>query len=680
MWRETAAILLASSISPEFRARLSSLAGIPKRSDTMGIAIGNALDDIEWTKATEKFTKSARIFERQIVASGKIKENLPKKFVASMAFEAVDPRATLWADQHAAILVREITEETRSAIQKIILDALNGDYTIDDAGELVSRVIGLTVRQARAVENSYNATIENLVNDGMSRRSATARARELAKAYRERLILKRGEMIARTEIMRAANNGRLLSWAQAIDAGVIDPTMVKEWRTYPGYGANGPCPICLELRGVTVPVLSEFPNGALMPPGHPFCRCTAILVPPTRGLPRIAQVGGGYATPKIDPLGSELASEIRSNEVAKFNPNHDRRGRFSRAPSGSGGRISHLPTDRVSREFAARLAAGDSRLLSDWGAYEITVNNGSGKAANEFLDLTRNRTPVNRVAVVTDGPRIQSVETPKSLQRKFRPDERHTKQDLAPGLVNNVIDTSPRDTMPLKKYDSAEWVGESAGVRNSSYKIMSNHAEHKIKISDPDTQSLLQKDGTFDTNTLTLTPKDAGPRTDRLRAHNILLAGHRAKGSQPVLWRGVNNKLAVDDAGTLIKAGDTFDLGSASFSRDAIVAGAFAENADYSTIIRVAAGSRGVRAVPKKLETYTELSTVKHEQEVILQGRFRVLSISTIEYRREGKPKNLGTRAGQFPLKTRTQTVIEIEHLGTFDPITGTYSEGATVV
>jgi hypothetical protein len=121
-------------------------------------------------------------------------------------------------------------------------------------------------------------------------------------------------------------------------------------------------------------------------------------------------------------------------------------------------------------------------------------------------------------------------------------------------------------------------------------------------------------------------------------------------------------------------------LGSASFSRDAIVAGAFAERADYSTIIRVAAGSRGVRAIPQKGKNYIGVKIAKHEQEVILQGRFRVTSISTIEYREQGKPKNLGTRAGQFPLRTRTQTVIEIEHIGTFDPLTGTYSEGATVV
>jgi hypothetical protein len=964
----------------------------------MSLAVGNALDDLEWTKATEQFTKSARIFERQIVAAGKIKENLPKKYVASMAFDAVDPRATLWADQHAAILVREITDETRSAIQKIILDALNGDYTIDDAGELVSRVIGLTERQAKAVENSYNATIENLVKDGMSRRSAIVRASELAKAYRERLITKRGEMIARTEIMRAANNGRMLSWAQAMDAGLIEPTMQKEWRTFPGYGATGPCPICLELRGVTVPVLSEFPNGALMPPGHPFCRCTAILVPPTRGLPRIAQVGGGYVQPKVDPLGSALASDIRSNEVAKFNPHHDRLGRFSHAsgahmdtgnagllhhggtpssgwkaaeeslektfgkisitgnsdlkvptdtspkngsaaraaetmwtrliPSarkqgffstgckpmrlysaqhlgliedaesaklqsagaigdngrpigeltirslrwrmgasysamernalkmhasirsgkpeqptlyrgmkglsqsplstwasslkqgesitlplssfsrdpriaktyggesvsefvalvrvkagsrghavrsqyihdqevvtsgifkitavehvertidvygkprqqkivyvdieqtevpdidltkisdtslvaksspefglllvdwlegfadarsriltvakfnphhdkrgrfarkpGSGGTITHLPTDPIGRQFREKIPAGDIRHETWMGPYEIVAHGDSTSAAKQLLDLTRNQTSVNTNTTVGETGKLTRIPKEPSARRKFRPDEPHTQYDISrhEDMIDKVIDTSPPDTMPLSRYDSMQWTGDSHKARRMARLILSNNEEHRAFIESLPS-GLRKPDGSIDTDNTTF-------GADRLLAHNVMLSAHKAKGEQPTLWRGISRPLTDSRDGKPIRSGDTFDLTPASFTRDAIIAHDFSQAGDMSTIIRVRPGARGVRAVPQSDKSMSA-KIAKAEQEVIVQGRFRVVSVSTIRHSAPGK---WDAKSKKFTVVQQVTTVIDVEHVGTFDPMTGILTPNATV-
>lgn len=215
-------------------------------------AIEQIITEMAWEKTMEALQGGAtRLLQAQIIKGGGISANIPKSIATRFAFDAVDDRAVLWAEAQAGALIREIDEETRTAIKKIVVDSLKGGYSGDDAAEMVSRIIGLNTRQTRAVENLYQNSVKSLIEDGVPARRASARAKKMANEYRERLIEYRGKMIARTEIMRAANNGRLLSWAQAVDDGLMESSMLKEWRTYPGFGARGPCPICLELRGTT---------------------------------------------------------------------------------------------------------------------------------------------------------------------------------------------------------------------------------------------------------------------------------------------------------------------------------------------------------------------------------------------------------------------------------------------
>lgn len=326
------AVNLASAKVSAAMGRLGKLQTIT--SEEVDEAIEQLIIEMAWEKTMEALQGSAsRLIQAQIVKGGGITANIPRSIAARFSFDVADDRAVLWAEAQAGALIREIDDETRTAIKKIVVDSLKGGYSGDDAAEMVSRIIGLNTRQTRAVENLYQNTVKSLTEDGVSSRQARARAKKMAAEYRERLIEYRGKMIARTEIMRAANNGRLLSWAQALDDGLIASTMLKEWRTYPGFGARGPCPICLDLRGSTVEVFAEFPNGSMMPPAHPFCRCTSILVPPTRGTTRTAQVGGGYLGP-IDPIGAVLSQEVDST-VEKANPYHDpKTGRFTHAPTG----------------------------------------------------------------------------------------------------------------------------------------------------------------------------------------------------------------------------------------------------------------------------------------------------------------------------------------------------------
>lgn len=368
-------------------------------------AIQEIITEMAWEQTMGRLQERAvGLFSRQINESGKLTANIPKRIASQFAFDMADDRAIAWAEAQAGALIKEISDETRDAVKKIVLDSLRGGYTGDEAGEMISRIIGLNTRQVQAVENLYQRTFQNLIEDGTTVSRARARARKMASDYRDRLLAQRGQLIARTEIMRAANNGRMLSWAQAFDDGLIDASMLKEWRTYPGFGARGPCPICLDLRGSTVEVFKEFPNGSMMPPAHPYCRCTAILVPPSRGLPTTAPVGGGYIGP-VDPIGAVLSTEIDSS-VEKANPYHDpKSGRFTHSPSGTevegkpnnnlmqfvDGKFHFIPTSGPQPTVTIEKASGTGHdAAEDWvSAFANAPGKDTSKAVANDVEVSK---------------------------------------------------------------------------------------------------------------------------------------------------------------------------------------------------------------------------------------------------------------------------------------------------
>lgn len=190
----------------------------------------------------------------------------------NMSFDLINQRALEWAEDHVGRLITQITVEQRAVVQQVVGNALRGGATVDDVAGSLSRVIGLTDRYALAVENSYQGTLARLLSEGASPAQAQATAERLADAYRQRLLQARARTIARTEILSAQNAGRQVGWADAIAQGYADPNSLKVWMV------DDPCDICADLDGEEVPWDGDFSNGEQMPPAHPNCECTAILV------------------------------------------------------------------------------------------------------------------------------------------------------------------------------------------------------------------------------------------------------------------------------------------------------------------------------------------------------------------------------------------------------------------
>lgn len=152
------------------------------------------------------------------------------KSILKMRFDARTVRATQWAEKHAADLVKGIAQTTRDAIKAAVVKALEHG-TLRTAYDEILDAIGDEVR---------------------------------------------ADLIARTEVMRAANAGQREAWHQAVDKGFLSGRARRVWIYTPDGLA---CPLCESLDGKTAPLNGQYPDeGGDGPPLHPRCRCTESVI------------------------------------------------------------------------------------------------------------------------------------------------------------------------------------------------------------------------------------------------------------------------------------------------------------------------------------------------------------------------------------------------------------------
>ena len=182
-------------------------------------------------------------------------------------FDLDNPYSQQWIREHGATLVREITDETREAVRNIVEEAWRyGGHPYEQARR-IRNIVGLTQRQAAAVERYRLGLLEQGIDE--------ERADALAQRYAARLRRDRARTISRTETLTAANAGQESAVRVAADMGLIDPAITKRvWIITPDERL---CPrICEHMRGVAVPFDQPFrtPVGEMWhPPAHPQCRC-----------------------------------------------------------------------------------------------------------------------------------------------------------------------------------------------------------------------------------------------------------------------------------------------------------------------------------------------------------------------------------------------------------------------
>jgi hypothetical protein len=185
-------------------------------------------------------------------------------------FQGRHPRAEQWVADRSSRLITDILDTQRTLVRDVLTERLAaGQNPRNTALDLVGRVVdgkrqggvvGLTSRDARALEN-YRL---ELIADGRK----VDQVERMANRYQNKLLLRRGETIARTETIAALNAGRDEGVTQLIEKGEVEAQdVVGEWSAT---GDGRVRDSHSEMDGQTQPHGTPFisPTGAqLMHPG-----------------------------------------------------------------------------------------------------------------------------------------------------------------------------------------------------------------------------------------------------------------------------------------------------------------------------------------------------------------------------------------------------------------------------
>lgn len=185
-----------------------------------------------------------------IGAGSEVAEAMSKALGIQVSFDAVNTYAVAAMQRSRLELVREFTAQQRAATREAILDGIRRGINPREQARAFRDSIGLTQRQQRAVAN-YRRLLEQNSSEALTRRLRDARFdRSLMAAirddqplsrqqidrmvtrYAERALKHRSETIARTEALRAVNEGAEENLRQALANGVVRAEdLTRTWNT-----------------------------------------------------------------------------------------------------------------------------------------------------------------------------------------------------------------------------------------------------------------------------------------------------------------------------------------------------------------------------------------------------------------------------------------------------------------
>ena len=232
---------------------------------------------LAWSELSSLVAALESLLAEQVAAGATLgAPSMPVTLIGE--FDAANPFAVSYAQSNAARLIVEITNEQRALVRDLVTRAVRDGLTVDEVAAIVQRSIGLHDRWARAVNNRHDFILADMIERGFPMRTARAQAAAVAQTYHDELLYARARTIARTEILDAHNAGRWEGWADAVANGLVPTDATKSWSVRVPSRGDSPCPICLPIAGETVKWDEPFSVGVMMPPLHPNCVCTAVLV------------------------------------------------------------------------------------------------------------------------------------------------------------------------------------------------------------------------------------------------------------------------------------------------------------------------------------------------------------------------------------------------------------------
>jgi len=224
-------------------------------------------------------------------ASGNARDVMAPQLIEAFGLTDIPEEAFLpgvnaldWLEKRGAGLTANLTEIQRKALRSIIQEyGIKLGLHPTEVGRYLRPTIGLTEIEANAVakfrQRLIDAEIERYGKISPARRKVLDRKVE---GYAAKLLKKRAERIAQTELTWARNMGQIDAALQWKQMGWIPPDarIVKEWVTS---GNERVCPWCNSLHEQSVGLRDTFPalvgkndepKFTLTPPAHPNCHCS----------------------------------------------------------------------------------------------------------------------------------------------------------------------------------------------------------------------------------------------------------------------------------------------------------------------------------------------------------------------------------------------------------------------
>jgi|GEM_PF-5983839 len=220
-------------------------------------------------------------------------------------FDPASEGINRWTSQRGAAFVTNSTDAQIKALRAAVHHIAGTSQNVDELARLVRPMIGLTKPQTIA-----NA---NYVKKLQEKNLPPKKVADLAAKHAARQHRYRAQMIARTELAFAFNQGTL-EWARQAQAEGYLGKAVKVWISARDERC---CDVCRKLNDdkTEVPLDEPFPfqtrlsdpNALLAPPAHPMCRCAIdikeIEPPPEPDFDEIDEIESEET--ELEPLQSE---------------------------------------------------------------------------------------------------------------------------------------------------------------------------------------------------------------------------------------------------------------------------------------------------------------------------------------------------------------------------------------
>lgn len=184
-----------------------------------------------------------------------------------ISFDIVNPRAFDWIRTETGNLITVINQDTLQAVREVIRRAF-----MDGSGP---RVIAENIRDWIGLNARQQAALDKFRKDLIAKETSQGQVDKLVDRYYQKLLKDRATMIARTESLKAANEGYREQLRQAEEAGLLDSDVWEvKWLVTPD---DKLCDRCQTMKNARRPIDGVYVDGEYAgmegPPGHPNCRC-----------------------------------------------------------------------------------------------------------------------------------------------------------------------------------------------------------------------------------------------------------------------------------------------------------------------------------------------------------------------------------------------------------------------